>query len=170
MAFLNISQKNNVALKNPWVLGILGFLLVFLTVNAIFIYMAFKTAPGLVVTDFYERGERYQEIQQQIEEEKALGWTGLFLLPAKARVNQKNTYEVLIHDQNSSALALDSVVFYAYRPSDSEKDFSIEMNISRPGIYSAELLFPLPGIWDLIAEIKQGEKKFLVTKRIVISP
>ena len=170
MAFLNISQKNNEALKNPWVLGLLGFLITFLSANAIFIYMAFEAAPSLVVEDFYERGERYLETQKQLEEEQALGWTGLFLLPAKARVNQTHTYEVLIHDQNSSALLLDSVVFYAYRPSDSDKDFYVEMNNTRPGIYSAELNFPLPGIWDLIAEVKQGENNFLVTKRIVISP
>ena len=167
---MNISQKNNEALKNPWVLGLLAFLVTFLSANAIFIYMAFKHPPSLVVEDFYERGERFEETQKRIEAEKDLGWTGTFLFPAKARVNQSQNYEVLIHDQNSTALQLDSLVIYAYRPSDAQADFSAEMNKTSPGLYSAELSFSLPGTWDLIAEAKQGEKEFLVMKRISISP
>ncbi len=167
---MNISQRNNEALKNPWVLGLLAFLVTFLTANGIFIYMAFKHPPSLVVEDFYERGERYEETQKRIEAEKDLGWAGTFLLPAKARVNQAQNYELLLHDKDAAALQLDSVIIYAYRPSDAKADFFVEMNKSSPGLYRAELSFSLPGTWDLIAEAKQGETEFLVMKRISILP
>lgn len=167
---MNISQKNKEALKNPWVLGMLLFLLTFLTANAVFIYLAFKSPPNLVVEDFYERGERYEETQKRIEAEKSLGWTGLLMTPAQTRVNQLQTYEVLIQGKNSVNLDLDSVILNAYRPSDARADFSVEMFQKSPGIYAAEASFNLPGIWDVIVVAKQGDQEFLVTKRVSIFP
>jgi nitrogen fixation protein FixH len=167
---MNISQKNSEALKNPWVLGLLAFLITFLTANAIFIYLAFKAPPNLVVKDFYERGEAYEETQQQIEQEKALGWTGIILAPSETRVNQVQNYEVLLQGKNSVGLALDSVILHAYRPSDARADFSVEMTQKQQGVYYADFSFNLPGIWDVIVEAKVGEQKFLTTKRLTISP
>ena len=167
---MNISQKNPQALKNPWVLGLLAFLMTFLSANGIFIYIAFSSPPNLVVEDFYERGEAYEQTQKRIEQEKALGWTGLILAPTKTRVNQVQGYEVLLQGQNSVGLDLDSVVIHAYRPSDARADFSVEMTKKQAGVYTADISFNLPGIWDLIVEAKLGDQAFLTTKRITISP
>lgn len=167
---MNISQNNKEALKNPWVLGFLLFLFTFLSANAVFIYLAFKSPPSLVVEDFYERGEAYEETQKRIAQEKALGWTGLIMAPTSTRVNQVKTFEAHIHGVNSVGLDLDSVTLLAYRPSDANADFSLEMEKKQAGIYAADVSFNLPGIWDLIVEAKQGEKEFLTTKRVTILP
>ena len=167
---MNISQKNNEALKNPWVLGFLGFVLTFLSANAVFIYLAFKAPPNLVVEDFYERGERYEETQKRIEQEKALGWKGVIVTPKSSRVNQKQTYQVFLQGKNSVALTLDSVKLNAYRPSDASADFSVDMTKTGLGVYSADLSFSLPGIWDVIIVAEKEGQEFLVTKRVSISP
>lgn len=168
---MTISQSNKEALKNPWVLGMLLFLLIFLTANAIFIYLAFKSPPNLVVQDFYERGKVYVETHERIiEQEKELGWTGLIMLPATTRVNQIQSFEVLIQGKNSISLDLDSVVLNAYRPSDARADFSINMVSTNPGTYAGEALFTLPGIWDVIVVAKKADEEFIITKRITISP
>lgn len=165
-----ISQNNKEALKNPWVWGLILFFLTFLAANAVFIYLAFKSPPNLVVPDFYERGKRYEDTQLRIEEEKALGWTGILTVPKKTRVNQTQSYEILIQGRNAVSLALDSVIIEAYRPSDERADFSEAMEAVSPGIYTAEMSFSLPGIWDVIVVAKQGEQEFLVAKRITINP
>jgi nitrogen fixation protein FixH len=165
-----ISQENSQALKNPWVLGLIAFLLVFLTANVIFIYLAFKTAPSLVVDDFYERGEAYEETLKKIEREKSLGWSGVLIVPPHSRVNETSTYEAIIQGKNSASLQLDSVIFFAYRPSDASADFSVPMEKSAVGSYTADASFNLPGTWDIIIEAKRGEDKFLVTRRIRIDP
>jgi nitrogen fixation protein FixH len=167
---MNISQSNKEPLKNPWVLGMLLFLATFLTANAIFIYLAFKSPPNLVVEDFYERGEHYIEAQKLVEKQKALGWTGLIMAPAMTRVNQHQLYEVLLQGKHSIALVLDSVILHAYRPSDARADFSVEMLNSKPGMYGADVSFNLPGIWDVIIVATVDEHEFLVTKRLTISP
>ena len=84
-----ISQENNQALKNPWVLGFLAFLCTFVTMNIIFIYLAFKSPPNLVVDNYYERGKAYAEKEMQLEQENKLGWSGVIMVPANNRVNQR---------------------------------------------------------------------------------
>jgi nitrogen fixation protein FixH len=167
---MNISQRNKAAFKNPWVLGMLLFLAIFLTANGIFIYLAFESPPNLVVDDFYERGEHYVETHKLVEKQKSLGWTGSIMAPENTRVNQHQLYEVLLQGKYSVALVLDSVTLHAYRPSDAKADFSIEMLNTKAGMYGADVSFNLPGIWDVIIVAKQGEHEFMVTKRFTISP
>jgi nitrogen fixation protein FixH len=167
---MKISQENPQALRNPWVLGMLVFLVVFLTANAVFIYLAFKSPPNLVVEDFYERGEAYEQTRERIEAEKALGWSGLLMVPTTSRVNQLQTYEALITGKNSAGLLLDSVTLFAYRPSDADADFEIAMQKSGHGSYVADVSFNLPGTWDLIVEAERGNDKFSITRRIRIDP
>ncbi|MDF1589252.1 MAG: FixH family protein [Gammaproteobacteria bacterium] len=165
-----ISQKNSEALKNPWVLGMIAFLLTFLTANALFIYLAFQSPPNLVVQDFYERGERYEETHKRMEQEKAMGWNGVIMAPSQTRVNQHQTYEVMLQGKNATALNPDSVILHAYRPSDARADFSVEMTQVGLGTYAADVSYSLPGIWDIIIVATKDGDEFLVTKRVSISP
>ena len=167
---MRISQENPQALRNPWVLGLLAFLVVFLTANAIFIYLAFSSPPNLVVEDFYEKGEAYAQTQERIARQKALGWSGMLMVPTSSRVNQLQSYEALITGKNSAGLLLDSVKFYAYRPSDARADFAVDMQKSGHGSYIADVSFDLPGTWDIIVEAKRGDDEFIITRRIRIEP
>lgn len=165
-----ISQVNNQALKNPWVLGVIGFLLVVISVNALFIYLAFKQPPNLVVNNYYERGKAYAMKEAAGEQEKQLGWSGVIMTPPDSRVNQQQPYEVLIQGKNSAGLNLESVTLFAYRPSDMTADFSVPLNKMSAGRYSADIVFELPGNWDLIVEAKLGDDEFLIPRRIYINP
>ncbi|SFJ85589.1 FixH family protein [Methylophaga sulfidovorans] len=167
---MNISQENSQALKNPWVLGLLVFLLVFLSANALFIYLAFKSPPNLVIEDFYEKGQAYAKTEEEIIREKNLGWSGILLTPSASRVNQTQTYEAVITGQNSAGLLLDSVKFFAYRPSDKRQDFSADMQPSGHGSFVTDVSFHLPGSWDIIIEARRGEDKYVLTRRIQINP
>ncbi len=165
-----ISQENNQALKNPWVLGFLLFLCTFVTMNIIFIYLAFKSPPNLVVDDYYERGKAYAQKEMQNDQGNKLGWSGVIMLPKNNRVNQRQAYEVFIQGKNSAAIELDSVTLFAYRPSDMQEDFSVEMNPMGLGRYGSDIEFGVPGNWDIIVEAKRGEDEFVITRRIYIDP
>ncbi|HEC72947.1 MAG TPA: hypothetical protein ENI26_01090 [Methylophaga aminisulfidivorans] len=165
-----ISQENKQAMRNPWVLGMLLFLVVFLTANAIFIYLAFSSPPNLVVEDFYEKGQAYQQSHERMMEEKALGWSGVLLVPSTSRVNQQQQYEAIITGKNSAGLMLDTVTLYAFRPSDAKEDFKVVMQPSGSGSYIADVSFDLPGSWDLIIEAKRGDDEYNITRRLRIDP
>lgn len=167
---MNISQSNKQALQNPWVLAIMLFVLTFVSMNAVFIYLAFQSPPSLVDKNFYENGENYDQIKKKMDQQNALGWTGLIIIPTKTRVNQKQIYEVLLQGKNSASLLLNSVVIKAYRPSDAEADFSVEMINIKPGTYQAELSFPLPGTWDVVVQAVDDLNEFVMMKRVSITP
>lgn len=167
---MNISQSNKEALKNPWAIGIILFVCTFLTSNTIFIYFAFQSPSSLVDKNFYEHGKNYDQIQQQIEQQQELGWTGLIMIPSTTRVNESQIYEVLIQGKNAVGIDIDSVVMKAYRPADATADFSQTMSKTKPGIYAAEMRFNLPGTWDLVVKAKQAKNEFVVTKRVSIKP
>lgn len=167
---MRISQENPQALRNPWVLGLLAFLVVFLSANAIFIYLAFETPPNLVVEDYYEKGEAHGKTLERIKRQEELGWSGVLMLPASARVNQTQTYEALITGKNSAGLMLDSVKLFAFRPSDAKQDFEVDMQPSGTGSYIADVRFNLPGTWDVLVEAHRGEDEFIITRRIRIEP
>ena len=99
----------------------------------------------------------------------ALGWTGTILSPSKRKVDKVQTYEFLIQDENALAVALDSVTLYAYRASDQDADFTVEMIEATRGKYTAEVAFPLKGSWEINVEAKRGEDEYLVNRRIQIS-
>ena len=160
-----ISQKQKSALKHPWFLGIGTALLISMSGTFFLVYIAFKNPPSLVADNFYERGKAYGVTQDKIDAQKALGWTGTFLPPSKRKVNVSQTYEFLIQDKNALAIALDSVILYAYRASDKNADFSVEMTAAGLGKYTADVAFPLKGSWEVNVEAKHGADEFLVNRR-----
>ncbi len=164
-----ISQQEGAALKNPWFLGIGLALLISMSGTFFLIYIAFKNPPNLVAENFYERGKDYEKMQQVIDAQQALGWTGSILLPSKRKVNETQQYEFLIQDKDALAIVLDTVDLYAYRASDKQADFSVEMVPSGPGKYIADITFPLKGAWEINVEAKRDEDVFLVNRKIKIS-
>jgi nitrogen fixation protein FixH len=165
-----ISQRNKAAMKNPWVIGLLLFFMVFLMANVTFIYLAFKEAPSLVSIDFYERGERYEETLRKAKREKQLNWTGVLLVPQKIKVSQIESYDVVIQGEQAQPVETTSTIFHAYRPSDADVDFQVMMIKQQAGLYQAEIMFPLAGSWDVIVEVKRDDQRLLLTRRLTVLP
>ena len=47
--------------RSPWVIAWVSMLVVFFVANMVMIFLAVDRNPGLVVDDFYERGQDYEE-------------------------------------------------------------------------------------------------------------
>ena len=60
----------------------------------------------------------------------------------------------------------DAVTFYAYRPSDSARDFSVAMQRVGPGEYEAEVSFPLKGVWDILVSVRRGDQEYHAPHRL----
>lgn len=165
-----MSQKNKAAMKNPWAIGLLLCFAVIVMVNITFIYLAFQQPPSLVSSDFYQRGERYEETLRKAQQEKQLKWTGTLLMPNNIDVNQYQPYDVIIQGQQGNSTQGSSVTFFAYRPSDQRLDFQLDMRPQKSGLYTANIAFPKVGSWDVIVEVKQHEQRLLITNRLIVLP
>jgi len=49
------------AWQNPWLVAWVGAVFLVLGVNIFMAYLAFRTSPGLVVNDYYARGQDYEK-------------------------------------------------------------------------------------------------------------
>jgi len=157
------------ALKSPWIRGLIGMMSVIVMVNIIMITVAYKTSPGLVVDDYYEKGKNYNKSLEKMAAQKALGWEAVLSAPERTEVGQITRYGVTLADSSRSPLSADKVEIYAFRPSDVSADFVAQMELKAEGQYAGDLMFPLPGVWDLVVDIVKGSDQFEITKRIFVS-
>ena len=162
-----ISQSSNRAMRNPWVLGMLGFIGTVVTVNVIFITNAISSSPGLVDANYYEAGRHFEDnLLQRIEMVNRLQWDMRLQTPNEVVMNQRSSIYLNLTDKVGQPLTDVDVQVQAYRPSDASADFDLVMEAFAPGVYKADAVFPLRGVWDLRIKVAQGEDNIEKRHRI----
>lgn len=161
------SQDNPQALRNPWIIGWLGIIVMFLSINAVFIYLAITTSPGLVTEDYYEKGQQYeQNVLKLMAAQQTLQWETKLAVPGQIVSRQTGIYRFSAVDVRGVPVMDADVQLVAYRPSDADADIRVDMNQVAPGQYEARLALPLPGLWDLNITVKNGGDEFRLSHRI----
>ena len=164
-----ISQDSKEAFRNPWVLGLIGAIVLVFGVNAAFITTAFMTSPGLVDKDYYEKGrDMEQHFSEKIAMEHRLGWTFSMAFPEEIILNTDGMFNLNLTDKAGLPVRGAKVTFMAYRPSDASADFQQEMVEIAHGIYQAKAAFPLKGIWEVTTVVELGQDKLERTRRIIV--
>ncbi|MFO7593882.1 MAG: FixH family protein [Pseudomonadota bacterium] len=162
-----ISQDSKQAFSNPWVLGWLGMLVGVVLVNVIFIVTAFKTSPGLVDEEYYEKGRAVEEnFQERLKARNRLGWDIGLQVPEEVFVGRAGNYTVNIVDQVGMPIREAEVALQAYRPSDASADINAPMEPIAGGVYQTRLNLPLKGVWDMVVTVRQGDDELQIERRI----
>ena len=144
--------------RSPWVIGWLAIVLAVLLANSIMIYLAFDANPGLVVEDYYERGQHYEK-NMLARMARNPGWRMQIDVPKSVPLDGPALIKFSITKKDGTPVRADSVVFHAYRPSDAKQDFSVPMEPIGAGYYEAEATFRLKGVWDILVSVqKDGEE------------
>lgn len=153
------------AWRSPWLVGALALIVAVLAVNATMVYLAVTTNPGLVKPDYYERGRDYE---RTLASRRAAdpGWTMQLDVPEGLRAGVPTTVRFVVVDRVGQPVTPERVVFYAYRPSDASRDFSVPMVEEGRGRYAVRVEFPLIGVWDTLAAASIGADEQLVGGRV----
>ena len=148
----NSTSKKQSWYKSPWVIGWLLLVLVVMAVNAFMIFQSVNDFPGLVVDDFYERGQNYEEnILKKLENNEK--WVTEFQLD-EIHSNKLISIAFTINDKQGKPAQAEKITLFAYRPSDAKKDFSVPMILSDDKkTYQADMTFDSKGKWDLLASV-----------------
>jgi nitrogen fixation protein FixH len=160
-----MADKNS-AWRNPWVIAWVAMVAIFFSMNIVLIYMAADNNPGLVVDDYYERGQDYEKnmLKRQARDP---GWEMQLQMPKLIEtVDQPVVCRFSVRDKDGLPVSPETVTFYAYRPSDAKQDFSVPMQEIEPGVYEAEIRFPMMGAWDTLVSVKQGEDEYSTPQRV----
>ena len=163
------SQSNKEAMRNPWVLGWIGLLVTFLTMNFVFIAFAFISSPGLVTEDYYEKGRKYEEnVIKMMAARNNLKWETNLEIPRDFTVNKTDVIRFNAVDSRGLPIENADVQVTAYRPSDADEDFIVRLENIGPGIYQAYIGFPLKGIWDLKLKVEHEGDSLEMEHRISV--
>ncbi len=153
--------------KSPWVIGWLLLVIVVLAVNAFMIFQSVNNFPGLVVDDFYERGQNYEEnMLKKLENNQK--WTTEFQL-SDVHMNKPASINFTISDSAGIPATVEKITLFAYRPADAKEDFSVPMSWSdNKQAYQASMTFGSKGQWDLLASIVIAGTEVNYAKRIYV--
>jgi len=159
------SAKPLPAWKSPWVIGWIALVLVVLAVNVTLIVLGFKSSPGLVVENFYDRGQDYEK-HWASKHAQDPGWLLRADIPQDLVVGESSVLRFFLVDQAGRPAQTDAAHFYVYRPSDASHDFDLPMVQEGPGRLRVDVSFPLVGVWDVLVAVRQGEQEFNLGQRI----
>ncbi len=161
-------SENKSAWRSPWVIGWIGIVVTVVTANSIMIYLAMDANPGLVVEDYYERGQDYEK-HMLARMAKDPGWTFEVVAPRAPQVGEPALIMLTLSDQAGLPVTADNATFFAYRPSDAKQDFALPMVQEGPGQFSVAVAFPLKGVWDTLVNVQQGALEVNHAKRFIVS-
>ena len=164
--FAGISQDNPKGSRNPWLIALVSLIVIVVLVNITFITLAITTNPGLVTDDYYEKGRHFEDtVIKRATARQSLGWSYSADFPVQPVINQAHTYRFTIVDKAGVPLSHADAILKAYRPSDANADFAVAMSEPNPGMYEAEIRFPLKGTWDITIQISHGQDDYDFTRR-----
>ncbi len=156
------------AWRSPWLIGWFALVAIVLAVNGVMIYFAVTTNPGLVIEDYYDRGQYYEHhLASRLAQDP--GWALSADLPQHLKAGQAQVIRFSVSDEAGQPVAVDGVTFYAYRPSDVGRDFSLPMEIEAPGRYAVTVNFPLIGVWDALFAARLGGDEHSLGQRLIVA-
>jgi len=157
--------QRNSAWRSPWVIAWILLVVAVLAVNIVMIYLAMEANPGLVAEDYYERGQDYEDnLVKRMARDP--GWSMQVQPPQFVGVSTPARFRFSVVDKAGEPVHPDRVELFAYRPSDARQDFSVVMTEVGPGLYEAEVSFPLKGVWDILVSASVGDQEYHASHRL----
>lgn len=127
--------------------------------------------PGTVSHDFQEKEAQYNAYLRQVAEQEARGWQvrkGWRRVPV---VGEQAAFIVAVVDRDGVPVGGASVEGRFLRISNSREDMAFEMTEVAAGEYRTELVMPLPGLWQLVLQIRRdGELHEVRAETSVATP
>lgn len=165
-----ISQNSKKGLRNPWFLGMTGLMVVVLSVNGAFIWLAAKNRPALVDREYSTRDRKSDSAAlNDLEAHKNLAWETTIKQPGAIVTNSPAAYEISVVDRAGAPVS-GAMEVQAYRASDASKDFITVFSETSPGNYQGYISFPLKGYWELHIRTRRGDELFEVnTGRFMVA-
>lgn len=113
--------------------------------------------PGTVSHDFQKKEAQYNAYLQQVEEQHQRGWQVQKGWQAQPLEGQPAVFLVSVQDRQGAPVTGATVSGRFLRTSNSEYDFDFTMTETAPGRYQLETRLPLPGLWQLVLQIRHDE-------------
>ncbi|MTI00203.1 FixH family protein [Roseibium sp. RKSG952] len=168
MAMTHPEMRDPKAITGKTVLfWLLGFFAVIFTANAIFIYLALGSFPGVAVESSYKASQAFNSDIAAAKAQLARGWD------VNAGVVRASGQDVVVEvdAKDASGQALNGLLFTASlsRPANDLADISVPLSETSDGIYTARVPNIGAGNWNVeIEATDDGQRVFRSQNRIFL--
>ncbi len=145
-------------------IGFIAFFGVVGAVNAVFMYLALSTWPGLSTQDAYIKGIAYNQTLAEAEVQRALGWQSY------VSVVRGGDLEVVFADKYNAPIGNLTVEAVMMRPLGDERIFPVTLTESSPGHYAGSFAAPLPGRWKVEIHAHNAASHYRMLHEVMIQP
>ena len=154
----NLPAQDPKAITGKTVLvWLIGFFAVIFAANAVLLYLALGSFPGVVVESSYQAGQNYNHDIATAKEQAVLGWQVETSLVRTTETAAR--LDVTARDKSGAALSGLAFVAVLKHPAQEGVDVSVVLAESRPGHY-VSVLGDLPaGNWLLEIEASKADKR-----------
>ncbi|MEA1651031.1 FixH family protein [Nitrospirillum sp. BR 11164] len=147
----------------PWIF--VGGMGVVIVVNSILIYYAMHSWTGIVTAKPYERGIEYNKVLEAQAQQDALGW----VFDADIEPwGDSNILTVRITARDGAALDGMALTGRLVRPIDIMPDVPLTFTAAGNGRYTASVVLPKHGQWDLKLKAEKGADWYHLTRRLFV--
>jgi nitrogen fixation protein FixH len=113
--------------------------------------------PGTVTHDYQQKEAQYNAYLEQVDAQHKRGWQVRKGWQAKPVRGEPAEFLVSVRDAQGQPVSGARVSGTFRRSSNSAYDFDFHMAETKPGDYQVTTTMPLPGLWQLVLEIRRGE-------------
>jgi nitrogen fixation protein FixH len=126
--------------------------------------------PGTVSHDYQEKEALYNAYLRQVEIQRARGWQVRKGWQHKPMVGESAAFIVAVSDRDGAPVSGATVNGRFLRTSNSRDDFAFTMDEAAPGEYRVQLAMPLPGLWELVLQVRRGDDVHEVRADTAVAP
>ncbi|MEO5330601.1 MAG: FixH family protein [Magnetococcus sp. YQC-5] len=154
--------------REPWLMAIVLFFVVVVTVNLILIRYSMLSWTGLVTEGAYVKGLNFNQVFEAQQKQDHLGWR-VMLDTSKLTVGNKGELMFSLWDRKGEPLPEAHIQGMLFRPVHQGADQRFVMTEKQPGLYTADVTVPLPGQWDIKLDVAAPGGTYRYVQRIFLS-
>lgn len=148
-----------------WALSFFGIIL---AANALLVFFALDTWPGLSTDKAYEEGLAYNRTLEAANRQANMGWTSAVVFDGAL---QSGAVRVRLNGPDGSPVSGVTVRVTLRRPVVEGFDVSASLNEAAPGVYAAPVQLPKPGRWHAAVEARRGQDiVYRMRHELMVSP
>ena len=148
----------------PWYF--VAFFVVLIIVDGTMATIAVRTQTGVVTKHPYEQGLAYNKIVDASQKQEILGWKGDIEFHSEVKNTGKLNF--ILKDKSGTVIKPDNVSAKITRPTQDGVDFEVKLNQTKSDTFTADINFPLAGLWEIRIFAKNGKDSFQQSKRVVV--
>ncbi|MBF0625217.1 MAG: FixH family protein [Magnetococcales bacterium] len=163
------STSDATATRRRWLAAGLGLLVTVLGANATLIVLSSQTWNGLITDRPFEKGLAFNRVLQAQRDQDVLGWRGT-LDSATLTAGTDHPLIFRLLDAAGQPVTGARVTGTLFRVVHQGHDRTLTLAETAPGHYSAHLVVPLPGVWDVKLVAVRDSAEFRFVRRIQVPP